>query len=174
MKLKAWIKRCGLTGRAVQKARRLGGKKGIAYCKEYRNAHKTLPQRVREDIKDHEKYVDQVVVHKGFPSEALSAKDIYFMAFPSRAVEYLHCTKKRRVAIGVLAQHWTNSRISPKAASCRCHITVATSRHRTFGNRPRLLEFVPFGGTFTKTGHAKIFSWDSVKKQFAAEGIQIR
>lgn len=175
MKIDGYIKRYGLRGRAIAKARSLAEtdpSAAIDYCKGKR----TLPQAVKEDVKPKQKYVDQIIVHKDFPSESISAKDIYFMAFPSRAVEYLHCTKKRRLAIGVLAQHWTNARIDPKSGSCRCHFIVATMKkgHQTAGAKPRHLRFVPFGGAFTKTGHTKVFSWDSVKKQFAAEGIPLR
>ncbi|MBO7678414.1 MAG: hypothetical protein J6S75_01955 [Thermoguttaceae bacterium] len=176
MKLKSWIKRAGLTGRAVVKALGLGEQAGVEYCKQYRDLHRTLPKKVEEDSvpPDNSRYVDQVIVHRGFPSESISAKDIYFLAFPSRAIEYLHCTKERRIQIGVLAQQWTNARISPASAGCRCHTIVATNPQHGSGKRPRLLEFVPFGGTHTKTGHTKVFSWASVKAQFAAEGIPLR
>lgn len=173
MKIQGYIKRYGLRGRAISKAIALAEtnmSSAIAYCKSYR----TLPMTVSEDVKNTDRYVDQVIVHKGFPSESISAKDIYFLALPSRAIEYLHCTKERRIQIGVLAQHWTNSRISPSSAGCRCHTIVATNPKRGSGQRPRLLEFVPFGGTYTKTGHTKVFSWASVKAQFAAEGIPLR
>lgn len=173
MKIDGYIKRYGLRGRAVTKALTLAKAsfaEAVAYCKSRR----TLPQSVGEDVKKINQYVDQVIVHKGFPSESISAKDIYFLARPSRAIEYLHCTKERRTQIGVLAQHWTNARISPASAGCRCHTILANNPKRGSGQRPRLLEFVPFGGTHTKTGHTKVFSWASVKAQFAAEGISLR
>lgn len=172
MKIDGYIKRYGLRGRAISKARSLA-ETDLSAAIEYCKGKRTLPQAVKEDVKTN-RYVDQIIVHKDFPSEALSAKDIYFMAFPSRAVEYLHCTKKRRIAIGVLAQHWTNARINPKSGSCRCHFIVATNPKQGSGQRPRLLEFVPFGGTYTKTGHTKVFSWASVKAQFKADGIPLR
>ena len=120
------------------------------------------------------KYVDQIIVHKDFPSESLSAKDIYFMAHPSRAVEYMHCTSDRRTSIGSVAQTWTNRRISPNSGTCKSHFGIPRGRHPGKRTPPRLLEFVGFGGTMTKTGHAKVFSWDSVKTQFEAEGIPLR
>lgn len=169
------IKRHGLHGQAVTKAKRLDETDhaaAVEYCKQYGKNHKTLPA-VLADTKS-EGFVDQVVVHKDFPSEALSAKDIYFLAYPSRAVEYLHCTKRRRTSIGEAAQFWTNSRIDPSSGTCKSHFLIVNSKKQTTGRRPRLLKFVGFGGTMTKTGHVKVFSWDSVKAQFAAEGIPLR
>ena len=173
MKIDGYIKRYGLRGRAISKARDLA-ETNMSAAIEYCKGKRTLPQAVKEDVKKTKRYVDQVIVHKGFPSESIAAKDIYFLAFPSRAIEYLHCTKARRIQIGVLAQHWTNARISPASACCRCHTIVAVNPQSGSGKRPRLLEFVPFGGTHTKTGHTKVFSWDSVKAQFEAEGIPLR
>ena len=175
MKIEGYIKRYGLHGRAVSKARTLSETNmsaAIDYCKGKR----TLPQAINEDVKKTNRYVDQIIVHKDFPSEAISAKDIYFMAFPTRAIEYMHCTKERRTVLGVLAQHWTNARIDPSCGSCKCHFVVATKRrgHQDKGMKPRCLRFVKFGGTMTKTGHTKVFSWDSVKSQFAAENIPLR
>lgn len=170
------IKRHGLHGQAVTKAKRLDATDhaaAVAYCRSYSKGRKTLPATIANTAKTNT-FVDQIVVHKGFPSEALSAKDIYFMAYPSRAVEYLHCSRSRRIAIGQAAQFWTNSRINPSSGTCKSHFLVVNAKKQTTGCRPRLLKFVGFGGVFTKTGHAKVFSWDSVKAQFQAEGIPLR
>ena len=172
MKIEGYIHRYGLRGRAIAKARSLAETDltaAIAYCKSKR----TLPQAVKEEIKTNN-YVDQIVVHKDFPSESLSAKDIYFMAHPTRAVEYMHCTTERRDAIGRVVQNWTNRRISPNSGTCKCHFGGPRGRHPGRRTPPRLLEVVKFGGTHTKTGHTKVFSWASVKAQFAAEGIPLR
>lgn len=171
MKIEGYIRRYDLRGRAISKARTLAETNmsaAIDYCKGKR----TLPQAVAEDVKPKQKYVDQIIVHKDFPSESLSAKDIYFMAHPSRAVEYMHCTNERRITIGVAAQQWTNTRISPSAGTCKSHFVGYARKNK--GRTPRLLQFVKFGGTMTTKGHAKVFSWDSVKAQFAAEGIPLR
>lgn len=165
MKIDGYIKRYSLRGRAVTKVRALA-KTNMSAAIDYCKGKRTLPQAVREEIETNN-FVDQIVVHKEFPSEALSAKDIYFMAFPTRAIEYMHCTAQRRIVLGVLAQRWTNDRIESQSGTCKCHFVATTKR-------PRCLRFVKFGGTMTKTGHTKVFSWDSVKAQFAAEGIPLR
>lgn len=176
MKIETHIKRHGLHGQAVTKAKRLDATDhaaAVAYCRSYSKGRKTLPATIASAAKTNT-FVDQIVVHKEFPSEALSAKDIYFLAYPTRAVEYLHCTKKRRIAIGEAAQFWTNARVDPSSGTCKSHFILVNSKKQTTGRRPRLLKFVGFGGAFTKTGHTKVFSWASVREQFVAEGIPLR
>ena len=175
MNIKAHIARNGLRGRAVTKALALDKTNhaaAVKYCKQYADSRKTLPQRINSSV-EHDQYVDQVVAKKGAVLDGvLAAKDIYLLAHPLRLLEYLHCSKKRRNQIGVNAQFWTNARISPESGTCKSHFVLANSgKAASKGQRPRLLEFAKFGGSYTKTGHVKCFTIASVIAQFKAEGL---
>jgi len=169
------IKRYGLRGRAAAKARAIDKEshsKAISYCIEYGKNRQTLPEKINETV-DHDGFVDQVIAKKGQTLDGvIAAKDIYLLSHPKMLLEYLHCSKKRRQQIGVNAQFWTNSRISPKSGTCRGHfILLNAGKNANAGRRPRLLEFASFGGSNTKTGHVKCFTIASVIAQFEAEGI---